>query len=377
MQIAMTAAGFNAGEADKVRRSMAAWKRKGGLEKFRDQLLQGMQERGYAPQFAQQIYEQILGFGSYGFPMSHSASFALLTYVSCWMKCHEPAAFCAALLNSMPMGFYQPAQLVADARRNGVQFRSPDVASSDWDCTLERNDAGEPEVRIGLRMVNGLPEREGQAIPVARSERRFTSVEDLAQRAGLTKRGLKVLADSGALASLAGHRHGARWAAAAVQKFGGVLRGGEIAESALELPQPHEGQDLIADYRSLGLTLGRHPLALLRRKLWKMRVTPSERLKDMEDESQVRVAGIVTHRQRPGTASGVVFATLEDESGIVNLIIWSKVFDQYRAEVLRSRLMLVSGELQSEQGVLHVVAREIEDQSAMLGELRTESRDFH
>jgi error-prone DNA polymerase len=289
----------------------------------------------------------------------------------------EPAAFCAALLNAQPLGFYAPAQLVADARRNGVRFLPVDVTRSDWDCTLERGDDGKPDVRLGLRVVGGLPEKEGMAIPGARQNDAFRSVEDLSQRARLTRRGIKVLADAGALATLTGHRHEARWASAGVQKFEGLLAGQAIAESSIELVAPNEGANIVADYRSMGLTLGRHPLELLRPHLQALRVVPSARLSTFRNNAWVRVAGIVTHRQRPGTASGVVFATLEDEFGIVSLIIWSKMFDQYRAEVLRSQLMMVRGRVQAEQGVIHVVAHEIEDRSTMLGALRTDSRDFH
>jgi error-prone DNA polymerase len=336
-----------------------------------------MKARGYADHFAEQIYQQILGFGSYGFPQSHAASFALLTYVSCWLKCHEPAAFCAALLNSQPMGFYAPAQLVNDARRNGVRFRSVDATISNWDSTLEADPDGNPEVRIGLRMAGGLPEAEAQRLLQARTESPFTSVDDLANRAGLSKRALDALAEAGALATLAGHRHHARWSAAGVQRLQGVLSGSRLAETHLELPQPTEGQSLAADYRSLGLTLGRHPLALLRNRLARLRVVTAARLSQIRDGSGVRVAGLVTHRQRPETASGVVFATLEDETGIANLIIWPQVLESQRIAALGAQLMVVCGRLQSEQGVIHVIAREIRDYSAWLGTLQAESRDFH
>lgn len=272
MQIAIVAAGFSPGDADQVRRSMAAWKRKGGLEKFQEQLMTGMLARGYSPDFASNIFKQVLGFGSYGFPMSHSASFALLTYASCWLKCHWPGAFCAALLNSQPLGFYAPAQLVNDARRNGVEFRKADVCVSDWDCTLEPDEESNPAVRLGLRMVRGMPEEEASRVVTARYESAFRSVEDLVQRAQLSERALKLLAGAGALESLAGHRHKAHWSAAGVQRFDAVLRGREIKEAPLFLPPPKEGSELVADYNSLGLTLGRHPLALLRPRLKKMQV---------------------------------------------------------------------------------------------------------
>ncbi|HEX2796345.1 MAG TPA: error-prone DNA polymerase, partial [Immundisolibacter sp.] len=377
MSIAILAAGFSPGEADQVRRSMAAWQRKGGLEQFRDKLLRGMAARGYAAEFAEAIYQQILGFGSYGFPMSHAASFALLTYASCWLKCHEPAAFCAALLNSQPLGFYAPAQLIHEARRAGVRFRGVDVCHSDWDCTLEAGADGAPEVRLGLRQVRGLAEGEGRAVVAARAAGPFASMEDLTARAGLGRRALDSLAEAGALASLAGHRHGARWQAAGMRRGQGLLAGQALVESPVSLPAPREGQDIAADYRSLGLTLGRHPLSLLRPRLQRMRVTTAEGLAGVPDGQVVKVAGIVTHRQRPGTASGVVFVTLEDETGTVNLIVWPKVLQAQREAILGASLMLVRGQLQAGQGVIHVVAYRIEDRSRLLGTLPAESRDFH
>ena len=377
MNIAIVAAGFTPGEADQVRRSMAAWKRKGGLEHFHDKLIAGMLERGYKLEFAEQIYQQVLGFGSYGFPQSHSASFALLTYVSCWLKRHEPAAFCASLLNSQPLGFYAPAQLVNDARRNGVRFRPVDIALSEWDCTLERGEDDEPELRLGLRMAGGLSEAEAGKLLQARAMAPFVSIEDLANRAHLNRHALAALAESGALESLSGHRHASRWAVAGVQKLDQVLAGASLAETAIALPAPTEGQALIADYRSLGLTLGRHPLALLRGRLTRMRVVTSKMLRELPNGQKVRVAGIVTHRQRPGTASGVVFATLEDETGSTNLVIWPKVMEAQRDAILSSSLMLVEGELQSAENVINIVARRIHNRSEWLGQLQTISRDFH
>ncbi len=377
MSIAMVAAGFSPGEADQVRRSMAAWQRKGGLEQFREKLMSGMLARGYDPAFCEQIYQQVLGFGSYGFPQSHAASFALLTYASCWLKCHEPAAYCAALLNSQPMGFYQPAQLVNDARRSGVVFRSPDVGVSDWDCTLVCQGSKAPEVQLGLRMIASLPEEEAQRVVKARGEGPFRSLQDLSRRAQLGRRAIDALADAGALQSLSGHRHSARWQSAGVQRLDAVLDRAAIREEPLSLPEPTEGQGILADYRSLGLTLGRHPLALLRRKLARLRVVPSESLRQLRDGWEVKVAGLVTHRQRPETASGVVFATLEDETGTANLIIWPKVLEAQREAILGSTLMIVSGKLQSEQGVLHVIVQSAEDYSRWLGGLRADSRDFH
>jgi error-prone DNA polymerase len=357
---------------------MAAWKRHGGLEHFHDRLMQGMAERGYPRDFADRIYQQVLGFGSYGFPESHAASFALLTYVSCWLKCHQPAAFLAGLLNAQPMGFYAPAQLVNEARRAGVRLLPADVLHSDWDCTLERGAEGAPDVRLGLRMISKLPEAEAQRIVALRqADVACASLDDLAHRARLTRRALDALADAGALRGLAGHRHGARWAANGVQLLPGLLAGTAAGEKPVVLPAPAEGQEVLADYRSLGLTLGRHPLALLRARLAREHILAASELRGVADGQRVKVAGLVTHRQRPATASGVVFATLEDETGTANLIIWPRVMERQLEAVLGARLMLVEGELQSEQGVIHVIARDIRDCSGWLGGLRAPSRDFH
>ena len=376
MQIAMVAAGFSAGEADLVRRSMAAWQRRGGLDQFEDKLRKGMLARGYTPEFAERIFKQVLGFGSYGFPESHSASFALLVYVSAWLKCHEPAAFAAGLLNSLPMGFYAAAQLVADARRNGVSFRDPDVQHSDWDCTLESGADKAPEVRLGFRMIGGLAEAQAQAIVVSRTDRPFASVDDLAHRASLNKRSLDLLAKAKALQSLSGHRRLARWDARGVEKLPGMLAGLSGPDAAVELPSPTEAQDIVEDYRSLGLTLGRHPLSLLRTRLDRLKVRRAIDLPTVADKSRVRVAGLVTHRQRPETASGVLFVSLEDESGTANLIVWPKILEQQRVPILGASLMVVEGELQSEQGVIHIIAWKVRDYTAWLGRLAVSSRDF-
>jgi error-prone DNA polymerase len=386
MEIAMVAAGFSAGEADKVRRSMAAWQRRGGLTQFRDQLLAGMRERGYTAEFADQIYKQILGFGSYGFPESHAASFALLAYASSWLRCHEHAAFVAGLLNSWPMGFYAPAQLVNDARRNGVKFRAVDVQVSDWDCTLEAGEAGKqgdahaglarPEVRLGLRMISGFAENQALALAQARNEQAFRSVEDLAHRAGLNRRAMQALAQAGALAALAGHRHAAHWGAIGIEHLPGALAGASRREDPVPLPEPSEGEEIVADYHSTGLTLRRHPLALLRRKLERLQVTRAAELAKLKSGREVRVAGIITHRQRPETASGVVFMSLEDETGVSNLIVWPSVQIAQRQAVFASSMIVVQGELQHEMGVIHVIAHKLRDCSQWLGNLGTRSRDF-
>jgi error-prone DNA polymerase len=363
MELAMVAAGFTPGEADQLRRSMAAWRRSGSLDRFEEKLKRGMRENGYSAEFAESIYRQILGFGEYGFPESHSASFALLVYVSSWLKLHHPAAFCAALLNSQPMGFYAPAQLVQDARRHGVVVRPPDVNASDWDCTLE---AG--ALRLGLRMVSGLSEAEGRRIAAARA---YSSVHELK----LNRKDLKCLAAAGALQSLAGHRRLAHWAAAGAARRAPLDAPG--AERAPQLAAPREGEDIVADYASLGLTLGRHPLALLRNHLKGRSVLSSEEIQKLPHGSAARTAGLVTCRQRPDTASGVIFVTLEDETGNVNVVVWRRLSERQKAELLGARLLAVHGVIERDGDVVHLVARRLLDYSVLLGPLTAPSRDFH
>jgi len=375
MQLAVVAAGFTPGEADRLRRSMAAWRRKGGLEHFQERLIRGMSERGYEREFAERIYQQILGFGEYGFPESHSASFALLVYVSAWIKRHEPAAFLAALLNSQPMGFYAPSQLVQDARRHGVEVRPVDVLESDWDCGLERG--GEPAVRLGLRMVQGLSQAGAERVVAARCERLFDSVDDLARRAALNRHDLKCLAAAGALESLAGHRREAYWNVAGIETGRHLLRDAPVFESRPALAAPTEGENLAADYASLGFTLGRHPLALLRPRLARLRFATAGEIHALPHGRRARAAGIVTGRQRPDTASGVVFITLEDETGYVNVVVWHNLGERQRRELLGSKLMGVEGVLERDGEVVHLVARRLMDHSALLGRLATASRDFH
>ncbi|MCC6868995.1 MAG: error-prone DNA polymerase [Burkholderiales bacterium] len=376
MRLAIEAAGFTPGEADELRRGMAAWRRKGNLEQFERRLVDGMAKNAIPEAFARQVYQQILGFGEYGFPESHSASFALIAYDSAWLKCHEPAAFCAALLNAQPLGFYAPAQLVADARRHGVEVRPADVTVSDWDCTLE-GPGPIPALRLGLRMVDSLREPCVQRLVQARRERPFAHVADLAHRAQLDRRDLTALAAAGALATLAGHRHQAVWEVAGVERLPPILAGTTFDEDVPVLSSPTEGQDIVADYRALGLTLGRHPLALLRGKLRAKRLLTAEEIARTPHGRLGRTAGIVIGRQRPDTASGVIFVTLEDETGVVNVVVWRTVTQRQRREVLGSRLMAVYGHVEREGDVVHLIAGRLADLTPMLGALETHSRDFH
>ena len=378
MQLAIVAAGFTAGEADQLRRAMAAWKRRGGLGPFEEKLVTGMRDRGYAEEFARQIFQQILGFGEYGFPESHSASFALLVYVSAWLKCHEPAAFTAALLNSQPMGFYSASQLVQDAQRHGVSVRPADINCSNWDCSLEADGAGAPTLRLGLRMVKGLSEEAGDRIVSGRrlADDLFTSIQQLTELARLDRRELGALASAGALRNMAGDRHRARWAVAGAEQPLPLFPSMARYEPTPLLCKPTEGQNIVADYRSTGLSLERHPMCLLRRHLDRYRYVRADALPGLGDGHAVNVAGLVITKQRPGTASGVIFVTLEDESGQVNLVLWKQVAEKYRAALLNARLLGVAGKLQIEGQVIHVIAQQLFDHSDLLGDLSVVSRDF-
>ncbi|HEY2464188.1 MAG TPA: error-prone DNA polymerase [Steroidobacteraceae bacterium] len=524
MQLAIVAAGFSPGEADRLRRAMAAWKRKGGLEPFQKQLIDGMRERGYEDSFAQQIFKQILGFGEYGFPEcvvgetrvvdadsgrwltideivggrahlkntlacdddlrlrkrkvlrviqsgvkpvwrlrtalgheimataehpfmtmsgwrelgklkvgdhvaaapalpvtelcgcdtywdpivkiesighretydlqiegnhnflanhfvvhnSHSASFALLVYTSAWLKHYHPAAFCAALVNSQPMGFYAPAQLVRDARAHGVEVRAVDVMISNSDCTLERREDGRPALRLGLRLVKHLSQEGVARLLAARAVRPFGNIADLAERAALDRRDLEALAAADALAHLSGHRHRAVWQVTGVERALPLLPAATAIDEGIPLLRaPREGQDIVADYASLGLTLRRHPLALLREKLQRRGVVPTQELWEWPNGKLVITAGLVITRQRPGSAGGVTFVTMEDETGYVNLIVWNRVAIEQRAALLESRLLEVHGKLQREGDVQHVIAQRLTNLSSMLGDLVVASRNFH
>jgi error-prone DNA polymerase len=353
MQIAMLAADFTAGEADKLRRAMAAWKRKGGLGPFHQRLVGRMVDKGYDRDYAESIFKQIQGFGEYGFPESHAAGFALLAYDSSWIKRHHPDAFLAGLLNSQPMGFYAPAQLVRDAREHGVTVLPVDVTISVWECVLEGEGEGDDlrAVRLGLNRVSGLPEEAAKRIVDARAEQGFAGIEDLARRARLNAHELQVLAEADALKGVAGHRHQAAWGVAGIDtRPTEMLRATRVHEAPAALTAPSEVDDMLADYRALGLTLNRHPLA--------------------------RASGLVTHRQRPETAKGTVFVTLEDETGQVNVIVWPKVVDSQRRPLLGATLLTVYGQWQREGDVMHLVAMKLVDHSELLQGLTTKSRNF-
>ncbi|VVN65083.1 Error-prone DNA polymerase [Pseudomonas fluorescens] len=377
MQIAIVAADYSPGEADQLRRSMAAWKRHGGLEPHQVRLKEGMLKNGYTEAFAAQIFEQIKGFGSYGFPESHAASFALLTYASCWLKCHEPAAFACALINSWPMGFYSPDQILQDARRHHLQIRPVDVRASDWDCSLEPTQGEQPAIRMGLRMIRGFREDDARRIEAARLIGAFVDIADLGERARLDARAQEQLADAGALRGLAGDRHRARWEVAGVQKQLGLFAGlPSQDEPVVVLPKPTVSEDLQADYASVGTTLGPHPLALLRGELKARRCRSSRELLEVEHGRNVSVAGLVTGRQRPGTASGVTFVTLEDEFGNVNVVVWRDLAERQRQVLVGSQLLKVDGTLETEGEVRHLIAGRLSDLSSLLTGISVRSRDF-
>ena len=375
MQISILAAGFTPGEADGLRRSMAAWKRKGGLEKYYDKIVNGMTERGYQKEFAVNIFEQIKGFSEYGFPESHAASFALLVYASCWIKHHHPAEFLAAMLNSQPLGFYSPSQLVQDARHHEVEVRPADVMYSDVDCTLEGL-PHPPAVRLGLRLIDKLKGESAERILAARAQGPFDSAEDLARRAGLEQHEMKLLAAADALMSLSGHRRQQVWDASALRRAPALLQGAPVNEDLLELPAAAEGEEVVWDYAALGLTLRSHPLALLRPLLVKRQLMSAKELQNLPDGRMVRYCGIVTLRQQPETAKGTIFISLEDETGVVQVICWPTVRDGQPRELLGARLMAVYGRWQREGDVRNLIATKLADLTPLLGRLGTASRDF-
>ncbi|WP_029363496.1 error-prone DNA polymerase [Herbaspirillum lusitanum] len=376
MDVAIEAAGYSPSEADDLRRSMAAWKRKGGMGPHYERLVLGMTDNGYSREFAESIFKQIEGFGEYGFPESHAASFALLAYASSWIKCHEPEAFLCSLLNSQPMGFYSPSQLIQDARRHSVRVLPADVMHSNWESTLEDLRAARPAVRLGLSLLGGMKEEAALRIEQARRTQVFSDIQELARRAGLDKRDLQALAAGNALVALSGHRREALWQALDAVPAKDLLRAAPLREESLTLQAPSEAEDIVADYRSAGLTLKRHPVALLRPILTRRKFLPHDLMATFQDGQFARGCGIVTVRQRPGTAKGVLFITIEDETGSTNVIIWPTLVEKQRNEVLNASLLGVYGIWQSHSGVKHLVAKRLVDLSYLLGEINVSSRDF-
>ena len=438
MRLAVVAAGFTPGEADQLRRAMGAWRRPGIIDQFRRKLIDGMLARGMPPEYAEATFQQIRGFGDYGFPESHAASFALLVYVSAWLKCHYPAAFCAALLNSQPMGFYAPPQLVRDARQHGVEVRPADVNHSEYECTLEPgvggrglgataglpSSAGEARVdkppaapthgspafslqpsaiprpptpdprplaplslpplalRLGLQMLRGMGESPAGQIVEARLRQPFGSLEDFAKRTGLGRAVALRLAKAGAFGSLGLSRRGALWHALAhdpkdCPQDRPLLAGLEAdGQTPATIPPLAPAEEVLADYRTTGLSLRAHPLEFLRAGLDRLGVAPARQLATLPNGGPVRVAGIVLVRQRPSTAKGITFVTLEDETGVANLVIRPDVWQRFRQAALGATVLLAQGRLERYGQVIHVLVGRLENLSQRLAELGSQSRDF-
>jgi DNA polymerase III alpha subunit len=399
MKIAIVAAGFTPSEADKLRRAMATFKRVGTIGTFQRKMIDGMLANGYAREFAERCFQQIEGFGEYGFPESHAASFALLVYASAWLKCRYPDVFAAALLNAQPMGFYAPAQIVRDAREHGVEARAPDVNHSQWDSTLEngpraadglhdlhrdmRHDVRAMHaLRLGLREIKGLKEDDAQLI-AARRGGGYDSVRDVWLRTGLSPHVLERLADADGFCSLGLTRREALWAAKALGRVGdrdddlplfaanteAALTRLASREPDVALPPMPLGEEVINDYRFLRLSLRAHPSQFLRGDLDTRKVLRNAALRGIANNTRVTISGLVTCRQRPGSANGVVFMTIEDESAVANVIVWPRTFERVRPVVLGARYVLVTGRVQEESGVIHVVAEQLEDLTPWLARL--------
>jgi error-prone DNA polymerase len=383
IKLAMVAAGFSGGEADQLRRAITNWGRNSKLLSFEQKLTRGMIERGYDEEFARRLFDQIKGFGGYGFPESHSASFALLAYVSAWLKRHHPAAFFCGLLNSQPMGFYTPSQLVQDAVRHAVPVLPVDVNHSHWDhVLLQASPPQQPPLRLGMRLVKGLSEAGARRVIEARQRGPLRQVSELRRRAALDKRDMEALADADALNSLSGHRHQSQWQIMALEQPRPLLQDeqrqpGSYFDDGVQLPAPAVAEEVLADYRATGLSLRPHPMALLRDRAPFDRCKRHTELAQVGNHRLVRVAGLVTCRQRPGTASGVLFLTLEDETGNTNVVVWKRTQAHFRQALMGGRLLLVTGTLETRDGVIHVIAGAIDDHTAALASLRLQSRDFH
>ena len=382
IRLAMVAAGFSGGEANQLRRAMASWSSKGGnnnqLTQFEQKLTKGMLSQGYSLDFAQRLFKQIQGFGVYGFPESHSASFALLAYVSAWLKCHYPAAYCCAIMNSQPMGFYSSSQLIQDAQRHNIHVSPIDVNYSEWDHILYRDitldKQGKPLIRIGFRIIKGLSHKSAKRIFTA--PRPFANLEDLALKACLSQADLSLLSSAGALQSLTENRRQAHWQALAINNHGQLLQNASI-EPNINLKEPSETDNLYADYNTTGLTLGRHPMSILRDQFPIFRQCKRHSdLAELGHQRFVRMAGIVTGKQRPGTASGVIFLTLEDETGNSNIVIWKSVQQRCRQALLKAQLLMVKGIIETDGEVVHIIAQELTDCSELLYKTTIRSRNF-
>ena len=371
IRLAMVAAGFSGGQADQLRRAMASWGKDSALTPFQQKLIDGMLSRGYSLDFAERLFKQIQGFGVYGFPESHSASFALLAYVSAWLKCHHPAAFCCALLNSQPMGFYSPSQLLQDAQRHHIEVRPIDICHSNWEHSLETGTSSEPAIRLGICLIKGFSRRAAERIVSARGLQRFNSLTQLTRVAGLSQSHLALLSSAGALRSLTANRRQAHWDALAIEEYRPLLDATQssASSSSTALSLPSEVEELNADYSSTGVSLGRHPMTILREQSPALqRCKRASDLSSMSNRRFVRIAGLVTGRQRPSTASGVIFLTLEDETGNSNIVVWTSVQARCREALLKARLLLVKGVVETDGNVVHVIAQELSDYSAMVNE---------
>ncbi len=377
MEISMVAADFTAAEADQLRRSMATFKAKGEVSGFKKKLIDGMVAKGYDKEFAARIFKQLEGFGSYGFPESHATSFAHLVYISCWLKCHYPDVFAAALLNSQPMGFYQPAQIVSDARKHGVEVRPVDINYSMWQNTLEEKAGSYYALRLGFRQVDGLREDDITIL----TNNRFNAYKSIPQlmEAGVPLTALEKLADADAFRSIGFDRRQALWEISALHDRPIALFTGQPSESAIEtqiaLPLMTKSEHVVEDYAATSLSLKAHPVSFVREKLRMLHVLSSAELADVKDGEKVKVAGLILVRQRPGTAKGICFITIEDETGCANLVVWESLFDKYRKEILQARLLMVEGKLQREGDVIHVITQRCFNLSPLLRTLTANQTD--
>jgi error-prone DNA polymerase len=395
MQIAITGAGYSGGEADQLRRDMAAWKRNGKLLRHRERLLAGFEAKGIARSFGEALFEQIKGFGDYGFPESHAASFALLVYASSWQKAHYPAHFACALLNAQPMGFYSPGTIVADARRHGVEIRDVDVTRSCWDSLLEpvgertgiasESPGARRSIRLGFRLIKGFGEQAARRLEAARAEWRFSSIDDVVRRAELRQDEVDALAEAGAFEPLSRGRRQALWASRA-PRVPGLFAEVSIQEPAARLPALRSSETLLLDYRRKGLAVDDHPMKHLRSRLKERGVLKATELLHAPPRRRVRVAGVVICRQQPGTASGVVFVTLEDETGFSNLVLWRRVFDEYRLVATRAAILLAEGRVERQANsesnpkagdVIHLIVEHLERLDVPGRDIEKMSRDFH